>query len=103
MNCYLSTNNKLQSTQDTPDQFMTSILVRMGLTKTPADREAIYEEVAKLDNKGGGQDVKDLFLKHRDVIDFLVPLFHIPALHNCLFPSKFVKAKQVVWGVSVPF
>jgi hypothetical protein len=76
-------------------------MIRMGLTETPEDKEAMYEEVARLDNKGGGQDVKDLFLKHRDVIDFFLPLFHIPAFHNTLSPNKLVKAKQVVWGVSL--
>lgn len=85
--------------QDLPEQLMTNILIRIKAARFDKDRQAMYQEVSLLGNKGGGEDVKDLFGKYRDLTAFLGELYQLPIFHNTLKPKMLMNSKQVTWGV----
>lgn len=99
----LSTNNFHQSLQDLPEQVLTNILIRIRRASSENDRQSVYREVSQLGNKSGGDDVKELFGKYRDLTTFMEELYQLPVFHNTLKPKMLIGAKQVVWGVSVFF
>lgn len=86
--------------QDLPEQLITNVLIRIRGCISDEDRNSMYREVSNLGNKSGGEDVKDLFGKFRDLTTFLQDLYQLTVFHNTLKPKLLVMAKLVVWGVS---
>lgn len=95
----LSTNNVIQSHQDTPMVQFCQILATLGNAATEQDKNA-----ASILAKTFEGPVRTLIGKHLDIVEIYTKLHELPIFaQHTLHPKDLHESKKTIWGVCIVF